>query len=364
MDSLSKTGCAPDVLELVFNDPMLCNSIAADGSDFIITGPSPVTVSGAEAECNADGFAYVVRVRLSAPIQNAGTFQIHLQNGTDGNTIMNECSVPTVGGSAKTFITRDTVSALFSTIVRFGCVADTIHYLHDGRNGVNGWKWSFDDNISSIAQDTSITWQSFGQKQATLIVTNGTCSDTASSGLSLDNNVTASFESTAVVCPGDPASFTDNSSGPVFSWDWSFGNGNVSTQQIPPQQFYPPSNFTTNIPVRLIVKNIAGCADTATKTIRVAGNCYIAIPKGFSPNNDGLNDFLFPTNAYKARNLLFRIYNRVGQLLFETSDWTNKWDGTYKGSPQDPGTYVWILKYTNIDTGKRFELKGSTVLIR
>jgi gliding motility-associated-like protein len=138
----------------------------------------------------------------------------------------------------------------------------------------------------------------------------------------------------------------------------------MSILRIPPPQFYPSSNVTSDIPVQLIVKNIAGCADTATKTIRVVGNCYIAIPKGFSPNSDGLNDFLYPTNAYKARDLLFRVYNRTGQLLFETRDWTNKWDGTFKGSPQDPGTYVWILNYTNIDTGKRFELKGSTVLIR
>ncbi|MEO5891553.1 MAG: gliding motility-associated C-terminal domain-containing protein, partial [Ferruginibacter sp.] len=96
----------------------------------------------------------------------------------------------------------------------------------------------------------------------------------------------------------------------------------------------------------------------------VVGNCYIAIPKAFSPNNDGLNDFLYPTNAYKAKDLVFRVYNRVGQLLFETRDWMNKWDGTYKGNPQDPGTYVWILNYTNIETGRRFELKGSTVLLR
>ncbi|MEP7109810.1 MAG: gliding motility-associated C-terminal domain-containing protein, partial [Ferruginibacter sp.] len=364
MDSLSTFGCAPAVLELVFKDPMLCNSIAADGSDFIVTGPKPVTVAGAEGVCNTGGFTSVIRVRLSSPIQIAGTFQIRLQSGTDGNTIVNECNMPTIVGSFKNFVTKDTVSALFSSNIRFGCVADTVIYMHDGRNGVNNWKWSFDNNISSVAKDTSIVWQAFGQKQATLIVTNGTCSDTATSSIILDNNVTASFQSTAVVCPGDPATFTDNSSGPVFSWEWSFGNGNFSTQQIPGPQFYPSSNATSEIPVQLIVKNNAGCADTTTKTIRVVGNCYIAIPKGFSPNNDGLNDFLFPTNAYKARDLLFRVYNRVGQLLFETQDWTNKWDGSYKGNPQDPGTYVWILQYTNIDTGKRIELKGSTVLIR
>ncbi|MEO6730166.1 MAG: gliding motility-associated C-terminal domain-containing protein [Ferruginibacter sp.] len=364
MDSLTKTGCSPNELQLVFKDPMLCSSIAADGSDFAVTGTSVVGVSGVTVVCNTDGSTNVIRVRLAAPIQTAGTFQIRLQNGTDGNTILNECSVPTPAGSFQTFITKDTVSALFTANISFGCVADTINYSHDGRNGVNSWKWKFDNNISSSAKDTSVTWQSFGQKQATLTVSNGTCSDTASSSVLLNNNVNAIFESTAVVCPGDPAVFTDTSSGPVVSWAWVFGNGNTSALKVPPPQFYISSNTTADIPVQLIVKNNAGCADTATKTIRVVGNCYIAIPSGFSPNNDGLNDFLYPTNAYKAKDLSFRVYNRLGQVLFETKDWTNKWNGTFKGIPQDPGTYVWVLNYTNIDTGKRFELKGSTVLIR
>lgn len=364
MDSLAKNGCAPNELDLVFKDPMYCNSIAADGSDFTVTGTTVVTVSGAAGICGTDGFTKTIRVQLSAPIQTAGTFQIKLQKGTDGNTVINECGEQTVAGSFKSFSTADTVSADFKSIVRFGCIADTIYYLHDGRNGVNNWKWSFDNNLQGNKQQVMQTWRTYGQKQATLIVTNGTCSDTASSNVQLNNNIKASFESTANVCPGDPATYTDNSSGPVVSWNWNFANGNTSSIKIPPTQFYQSSNSIRDIPVFLIVKNNIGCADTATNFIRVVGNCYIAIPKGFSPNNDGLNDFLYPTNAYKAKDLEFRIYNRVGQQIFETKDWTNKWDGTFKGNPQDPGTYVWILNYTNIDTGKRFELKGSTVLIR
>ncbi|MEO7766441.1 MAG: gliding motility-associated C-terminal domain-containing protein [Ferruginibacter sp.] len=364
MGSLTKPGCAPAFLQLVFKDPMLCNSIAADGSDFLVTGPSAINVSGAAGVCNTDGFTNIVLVRLSAPIQKAGAFQIKLQNGTDGNTIINECGVPTIAGSFQDFVTVDTVSALFSANIRVGCITDTIDYVHDGRNGVTSWKWAFDNNIASVKQDTALTWQTVGQKLATLIVSNGTCTDTASATLLLNTKVKASFRSTAVVCPGDPATYTDNSTGPVVVWNWNFGNGNSSTLPAPPEQFYASNNTIRDIPIRLVVKNNGGCADTAINTIRVVGNCYIAIPKGFSPNNDGLNDFLYPTNAYKARDLLFRVYNRVGQLLFETKDWSQKWDGSFKNQPQDPGTYVWILNYTNIDTGKRFELKGSTVLIR
>jgi gliding motility-associated-like protein len=151
--------------------------------------------------------------------------------------------------------------------------------------------------------------------------------------------------------------------GPVVSWAWNFGNGSRSILKDPGPQFYPSSNTITDIPAQLIVKNSAGCADTATNTIRVVANCYIAIPKGFSPNNDGLNDYLYPTNAYKAKDLLFRIYNRMGQLIFETKTGPKNGTAVLKATPGS-GTYVWILNYTNIDTGKRFELKGTTVLLR
>jgi gliding motility-associated-like protein len=93
-------------------------------------------------------------------------------------------------------------------------------------------------------------------------------------------------------------------------------------------------------------------------------NCYIAVPSAFTPNNDGLNDYLYPLNAYKAVNLTFKIFNRYGQLVFETSDWTNKWDGTFKGQPANAGTYVWLLQYTDGETGEKYFSKGTTVLIR
>ena len=88
------------------------------------------------------------------------------------------------------------------------------------------------------------------------------------------------------------------------------------------------------------------------------------MPNAFTPNKDGLNDYLYPLNAYKATGLLFRVYNRVGQLVFETRDWTKRWDGSFKGQPADLGTYVWILQYTHIDTGKWVEQKGTTILLK
>ena len=106
-----------------------------------------------------------------------------------------------------------------------------------------------------------------------------------------------------------------------------------------------------------------GCG-TATDSVLVKVYQQVYIPNAFTPNGDNLNDFLYPVNAYKADNLEFSVYNRVGQRVFHSTDWTKKWDGTINGNPQDAGVYVWTLKYTNHDTGKKVFQKGSTVLIR
>lgn len=372
MDSITTPGCAPDELQLNFGHQLRyirCNSIAADGSDFrvtMISGTSPVTVIGASATCSADGLTPVIKVKLSAPIQTKSTYQIILQRSTtDNNTIINECGQETPAGATLIFSTKDTVNADFTYNISLGCLRDTIDYFHDGSNEVNFWKWNFDNIRSSSLQNPSMVYATFGQKTAQLIVSNGVCRDSSAiQTILLDNYLNAAFEVTAVVCPGDLASYKDNSIGNILVWHWDFGNGSTSLLQQPPPQTYPYSRVIRDVPVQLIVTNNIGCSDTATQTIKVVGNCYIAVPNAFTPNNDGLNDYLYPLNAYKAKDLIFKVYNRFGQLVFQTTDWTNKWDGKFKGQGADPATYVWILQYTHVDTGKRVEQKGTTILLR
>ncbi len=371
MDSIDKVFCAPDEVVVNFSKQLRyirCNSIAPDGSDFKVTmlsGTSPVTVTSATGVCAADGLTPVIKVKFSAPIQTKGVYQIQLQTGTDGNTIINECGQETPPGATLTFTTKDTVNADFTYAVNYGCKRDSINYFHDGRNEVNLWKWNFDNIRTSGLQNPSLVYASFGQKTAQLMVSNGVCKDTSAiKTILLDNDLKAIFEATAIVCPGDLASYKENSIGNILAWHWDFGNGNTSLLQQPPQQTYPYSNSIRNVPVQLIVTNNLGCRDTAVHPVKVVGNCYIAVPNAFTPNSDGINDYLYPLNAYKAKDLIFKVYNRFGQLLFQTTDWTKKWDGSFKGQAADPATYVWILQYTNTDTGNRVEQKGATVLIR
>ena len=92
--------------------------------------------------------------------------------------------------------------------------------------------------------------------------------------------------------------------------------------------------------------------------------CIIAVPTAFSPNNDGLNDYFYPLNAFKADELDFKVYNRWGQIVFAARDADSKWDGKFKGIEQATGVYTWRLSYRDKATGERFTLKGTTLLVR
>jgi gliding motility-associated-like protein len=87
------------------------------------------------------------------------------------------------------------------------------------------------------------------------------------------------------------------------------------------------------------------------------------VPNAFTPDGDGINDVFRPILIGMRFLKYFRIYNRVGQLLFSSNVQNKGWDGNYQGAPQDPAVYVWILEGTDYLGNTVFE-KGSVTLIR
>jgi len=365
MDSIIPVGCAPNQLQLVFKKNMQCSSVAPDGSDFIVTGPSNITVVGASGNNCTNDESTIINVQLSAPIVVGGTYQIQLVAGSDGNTIIDACGQSTPAGSTLNFTTKDTVSASFTYQVLYGCENDTVLFNQDGNHGISQWSWSFDSAGNSTQQNPEVIYSDFGNKNFQLVVSNGVCSDTTLGVVNLNNELEADFEATAMLCPEDKAVFKNYSIGNIISWNWDLGDGTTDNNPTPADHGYPPSTGTEKIfTVTLVVQNNLGCTDTAIQQVTELRSCYIAVPNAFTPNGDGINDYLYPLNAFKALNLEFKVYNRYGQLVFETKDWTKKWDGTINGKPQDTGTYVWTLRYTDSDSGKSYFLKGTSTLIR
>ena len=363
MDSITLVQCKPTSLHLVFKKPMRCNSIAADGSDFTVTGPSNISVVTATGTCDANGVSSSIDVQLANPIQLGGTYKINLKTGSDGNTLIDECGQQSLAASLN-FIAADTVSTYFSFQVNAGCHFDTIRFTGPSTNGITLWNWSLNGNVFSTQQNPGKVFPSSGQFPVKLVVSNGVCTDSSLTTIILDDEVKAAFETNNIICPEDTASFKNTSTGKINSYRWNFGNGITSTQQSPPSQTYPKPGVETYYTVSLTVFGSNGCVDITSQKIQELKSCYIGVPNAFTPNEDGLNDFFYPLNAFKADDLDFRVYNRWGQLVFKTNDWTKKWNGKIKDLPQPTGAYVWMLKYTHHDTGKKYSLKGTMMLIR
>ena len=365
MDSLVTPSCGANYLELVFKKNIMCSSLTSVGSEFLVTGSSPVSIIGVTAICNVDGLTNRVRIKLTAPIGVGGSYMLKLQQGIDGNTILDECGMETTPGAVLPFVMKDTVSAAFQMNQLRGCKEDTYLFEHDGRHQVTQWRWTLPDgSVSTIAQPVYTT-SSREAGAVQLIVSNGFCRDTSDVQIQAgEERVLAAFSGPGELCPRDGIQFVDMSTGPIVSWNWDFGNGSTTVQPLPPLQFYQQPARDLETFIRLVVADQYGCTDTADKKLLLVSSCIIVVPNAFTPNGDGRNDQLFPTNAYKADNLVFRIFNRYGQLVFETRDWTRKWDGRLNGRELEAGTYVWTLQYKHRDTGRQYALKGSTVLIR
>ncbi len=364
MDSVTKPGCAPQTLTLVFKKNIKCSSVDAAGTDFTVTGPYPVTVINANTNC-ANGLTKSITITLSSPMLTAGNFLVNLQTGADGNTIIDECGYETPLPDTAPFVVKDTVNADFTFSINYGCAQNVVSYNHVGANAVNMWQWSFGSAPNSNAQNPAVTYSNFEDKLTKLIVSNGVCTDTSSQKIIFENYINADFDVTNLICPDKKATFTNKSVGRNLTYNWTFGNGNTSTNAIPaPQSYTPLLSADYNAMPQLIIRNDFGCFDTISKPIQVVYSCFIAMPTAFTPNGDGLNDFLYPLKAYKSSNLHFSIYNRFGQRVFYSESWLNKWDGKVKTILQPPGTFVWMLDYINTETGKQVMQKGSSILIR
>jgi gliding motility-associated-like protein len=364
MDSISPVICIQDTLHLVFNKPMSCASIASDGSDFNITGPSNVQIKSAIGICN-NGVSSTIHLVLQKPIKTNGIYSLKLGIGTDGNSLIDECGQITAPGASLSFSIQNVVTADFNATIKAGCKKDTIILSHDGNNAANSWRWQLDNGLSSSSQNPILSTNIFGKTNISLETSNGICKDSTSLVVDLpDWTLKAAINMPDTVCAKDTVQILDASSSNAINWKWDLGNGQTSISQNPPSTNYIPSGRQNQFFVRLQISNGFNCTDTVSKRIFVLPNCYIDIPSGFTPNGDGLNDFLYPLNAFKAIDLIFRVYNRFGQVIFETKDWKKKWDGRINGMLQPSGTYVYLLEYTHKDTGKKQVLKGTTVLIR
>ena len=327
-----------------------------------VTNNSPVC-AGSDLQLNATGGASYAWSGPNGFSDNIPFPHIYSSSLSDSGTYY--VDVVTLGGCTARDSTHVT---MIGTDVHAGpdtaiCKGRSVRLI---TSGGTSYSWTPANGLSNTSVINPVAKPGVTTTYAVKVTDSDGCSDTAHVKIKVINSVEliAGISGTEYLCrPYDSASFNDVSTGNITRWSWNFGNGQTDTTNRPPVQYYSIPDNEDDYFIRLAVTDTSGCADTAYYITKVANNCYIAVPTAFTPNGDGLNDYLYPLNAYKATNLVFRVYNRNGQLVFETRDWSKKWDGTLHGAQQSSGVYVWTLEY-NDATNKKISLKGTTALIR
>ncbi len=129
------------------------------------------------------------------------------------------------------------------------------------------------------------------------------------------------------------------------------------------QSFTPVFTGTTNQQYTIRIVSNIGCVTVDTQLVKTIDRADIYVPTAFTPNNDGRNDQLKPLLAGITELRFFRVYNRWGQLLYQTQAEEKGWDGRFNGTMQATQTVVWVAEGLGVD-GKVYMRKGSSVLVR
>ncbi len=281
-DSLQHDHCLTDSLLIILADSVQCTSIAANGSDFSITGPYPVTIANAAPAYCLNGFTRQIIVHLNNTMIQPGNFRLVLQAGSDGNTLLSKCDTASVAGSFIPFVIKPKPFVDFSVPVSL-CLPDALarfinrSTISDGTENLFQYAWDFGDpasipNNTSSLKDPLHRYTRVGPFDVSLQVTSnaGCVHDTLIRFNNIHPQPISNFGfSKSPLCIGDVVTMTDSTNsmdGFTVEWYWDLGDG--STRNIPSFK-YTYSN-TRTYPVTLYSMNNHGCfSDTMTKTITV-----------------------------------------------------------------------------------------------
>jgi len=147
------------------------------------------------------------------------------------------------------------------------------------------------------------------------------------------------------------------------------GSGSGELQWIPPTGLSDPSaaeptaSPTNTTWYYLTSTSAIGCQSVDSVLLTVIFDPIVEFPNAFSPNGDGLNDFFSVVVRGPVAVEAYRIYNRWGEIVFESNSPESGWDGTYRGNAQETGTYV--FHFLGLDpNGMGIERHGTLHLVR
>jgi gliding motility-associated-like protein len=158
----------------------------------------------------------------------------------------------------------------------------------------------------------------------------------------------------------DQLKFESKISENFIAWEWSFGDGTVSTDKDPVHVFKMPGEFE----VVLKAYDIFGCSSVQKEEVKVNEVTeYLMMPNAFTPNSDGLNDVFKPKTKGISGYQMY-IFNKWGELIFSNDSKSNEgWNGTLNGQLLPSGNYVYKVSFQT-PNGEMIEKAGTVSLMR
>lgn len=278
-------------------------------------------------------------------VNNAGTYTVEAQN-LCGNKFKDSFSLV------------KTIPAPFqaSPLNAVACKGDSVQFNAQG-GMLYAWQPATEfDNAGLASPKAAINAsQNFSVQifdpfcgRDTLIVIPVTAKQRADVSIQKMNDVNCQLDSTQLIASG----------GIQYTWTPNLFITRSANNQITVK---PPQTITYYVEG----KDASGCVgqDSVTVYFNKEGEQKLYVPNAFTPNNDGLNDVFRPVFTGPATKFDFKIFNRWGQLIFQTHTPNEGWNGMYRGTAQPKDVYVYYITAKG-DCNGTFERKGTFVLIR
>jgi gliding motility-associated-like protein len=280
-------------------------------------------------------------------------------NGTQYRVVLTgTCSQTVASAAAKLTVVKPVAAFDFQKHCENLPVVFTNSSTEVGTGPVN-YTWNFGDGSGSSISDATHTYTTAGTYTVQLIARSVACpslADTATKTIVIDKAIPGARLATVDAISGRSTQLSSRDFSADYKWFTADGtfNSTVKAPQITVQ------NEKT---VYVKMEFASGCTTTDSVLVRVFKKEDVFIPSAFTPDGDGHNDYLkvIMVQARQLKN--FRVYNRWGNLVFQTNDPSIGWDGNWKGEKQRSETYLWYCEAVGND-GSIIKKSGSVTLIR
>ena len=227
--------------------------------------------------------------------------------------------------------------------------------------------WDFGNGVNSIDEVAKYVYKTGGVYDIKQIATiNGCKTELIKSDyinvVSKPTNVQFTQSTNTLDLYNPIVSFSTNTE--ALYYHWSFGDSKSSNVKNPTHQFpSEPENYLVTLTASNILNH---CSNSISHIIVMPEPVIYFIPNTFTPNGDEYNNTFQPifTMGYDPQNYSFYIYNRWGEIIFESHDTSIGWDGTYGDKMLKGDTFVWKLSFKEKNTSVEHNETGHVNLLR